>query len=461
MNKYIEIGLMKLEKKYIWLIYFSFLLLLSFFYSDDGGEYGSIFVGINDILNSKYFGDPKYHLTAALDIANNGWIGVNNDWIFNLWPPGFAFLEAVIIKIFGENVPLILILQLIISAIFAIICTLLFYILNKRINVFFALILPLIFFIFPVFRIFLLGQFSVSFGEPFSIAFFILFILFAVQSLDQKNSIKYAVLAGLFLGLSTYFRSYFGTIQAFLSILGLVLMLYVLMINFFKNSKNIEYKVFIRNIFLIVFVSNLIMLPWRIYHLKYQNSLKWVFTGDLMIQNQLRSSDSFLNGGEWLLIGGANTACRVDKAICDKVDEDSKKLVIKTWITNPVEWYNIKFEIIDEYWFSEIKNWTKPKVYENVDFNKIFNFIVLIIIIISILYLFINKNSKTNDNLLLIWIYFSLILSYMAIFTFAHFEVRYFYFPKIIAIYILILIFVQYKKNNKNEIIKQRGDILG
>jgi hypothetical protein len=155
-----------------------------------------------------------------------------------------------------------------------------------------------------------------------------------------------------------------------------------------------------------------VMLPWRIYHLKYQNSLKWVFTGDLMIQNQLRSSDSFLNGGEWLLIGGANTACRVDKVICDKVDEDSKKLVIKTWITNPVEWYNIKFEIIDEYWFSEIKNWTKPKVYENVDFNKIFNFIVLIIIIISILYLLINKNSKTNDNLLLIWIYFSLILSY-------------------------------------------------
>ncbi len=445
---------------FLFFLYFLFFILISLFFSNLGGEYGHIFLSPDAILYNKYFGDPKYHLTAALDIANNGWIGVNNDWIFNLWPPGFAVLEAAIIKIFGQNVPLIFILQLVISGLFATVSLLLFSFLIKKFNVYIAFIIPLLIYYIPVLKVFLLGQFSVSFGEPFSIAFFILFILLAIKSLDEDNPIKYSILAGLFLGLSTYFRSYFETIQVLLSISAFILILFILVINFFKNAKNVEYNKFIKILFLIVFISNLIMLPWRLYHLKYQNSLKWVFTADLMFQNQLRSSNSFLNGAEWLLIGGANTACRVNQDTCGKVDENSKKLVIKTWINNPIKWYSLKFEIIDEYWFSDIKDWTKPKTYADVDLNRIFNYIVLLVIIISVLYLLFNKNNKTSSNLLLSWVYISLILAYSAIFTFAHFEVRYFYFPKIIAIYILILIFVQYKKNNKNEIIKQREDIL-
>ena len=44
---------------------------------------------------------PTYFATAAIDIAENGWISSYNDWIFNLWPPGFVLLEASIIKVAG------------------------------------------------------------------------------------------------------------------------------------------------------------------------------------------------------------------------------------------------------------------------------------------------------------------------------------------------------------------------
>ena len=74
----------------IWLAYFVSLLAIAAFFSSDGGTYGSINAGVSDVLNQGRFGDPTYFLTAALDIANNGWIGSDNDWIFNLWPPGFG-----------------------------------------------------------------------------------------------------------------------------------------------------------------------------------------------------------------------------------------------------------------------------------------------------------------------------------------------------------------------------------
>lgn len=442
-------------KKYlefiIWFSYFIILLIISLFFSNSPGEYGSMFVGIESILNNKYFGDPKYLLTAALDISKNGWIGTDNDWVFNLWPPGFVIIEAALIRLFGENLPLLFLLQLIISSLFGIVCLMFFNFLKESINIYIAFLIPILIFLLPVPRFFLLGQFGISFGEPFSIAFFLLFILFAIKSLNENDTMLYSMLSGISLGLSSYFRSYFETIQLFLSISGFVLIFGIFIIILVKKIKTEKYSNFLKNLFIIICVSNLLMLPWRLYHLKYQNSMKWVFTADLMFQNQLRSSNLFLPEGEWLLLGGANTGCRVNPSICDKTDVEVKKLVVSTWINNPIKWYEIKFEIIDKYWYSEVKNWTNPSNIEDAYLYKVINTFIILLIIISIIYLIFNKYRLSINNLLLLWIYCSLILSYGVIYTFAHFEVRYFYFPKILAIYMFIILFIEYIQKKEIE----------
>ncbi|MDQ7062038.1 MAG: hypothetical protein Q9M43_13345 [Sulfurimonas sp.] len=437
---------------YIWFIYFVSIFLMAIFFSNGIGKIGSIFSGIVDLLNNGRYGDPKYFLTAAIDIAENGWITPRNDWIFNLWPPGFAILESSLIFLFGKDLPLILFLQILSSILYASILLMIFNLFKEKINTFYAFLLPLTIFMLPISRDFLLGQIGVSFGETFSIGFFLLFLLFSIKSL-KTNLIKYAVYSGFFLGLSCYFRSYFETLQVFLTIMGIAFVLIIFGYAYFKKIKLLSFKKLLISIATILIVSNLLMLPWRVYHQVNQNMIKWVGTADLMFQNQLRTSDSFVGGAEWLLIGGANTACRVDVDVCNQT-EDVKKLVIKTWLFNPLEWYRIKFEIIDEYWFANRGSWTSPSKIKAPIMNKFADGLILIFIIISIGYLMINKNKFSKNNLLIAWIYLSLLLSYAAIYTFAHFEVRYFYFPKILSIVIFLIIISETKliNNKKKEI---------
>ena len=364
---------------------------------------------------------------------------------------GHRVLEAVIIRLFGESAPLIFILQMCASVLFASVSFFLFGLIKKQINVFIAFILPLLIFLLPVPRVFLLGQYGVSFGETFSIGLFLLFILLSIKSL-KDDSIKYGVLSALMLGLSTYFRSYFETIQVFLSITGVTIIMLIMVMVILNRLKYADFKRILRNIFIIIFVSNLIMLPWRMYHLHYQNSLKWVDTANLMFQTQIRSSDSFVGDSGWLLKGGANTACRVEPSICDSKTSEVKELVIHTWFTHPIKWYAIKFEIINEYWFSDITKWTKPSKNPEMFVFRILDYILFLFIVFIGIFLLSKKRCKhPSAGVVFSWIYSSLILSYSAILTFAHFEVRYFYFPKIVTIYIFMILFF--------ECINQKGEL--
>ena len=218
--------IIKVESRYIiGAIYFSIVIVIALLIKDITFLYSNeMFLSVTELKNSNGYCDPKTFISTALEIVEDGWITTKNQWVFNLWPPGFILLESFIIKLFGPDVPILFILQILLSVLFSIVLTLLYQLISKYLNIYVSFLLPLILFLFPVSRAFLLEPLGVSFGESFSIGFFLLFIILSLFALIN-NSWKNALIAGFFLGLSAYFRSSFGAVLISISIFGILIIL--------------------------------------------------------------------------------------------------------------------------------------------------------------------------------------------------------------------------------------------
>ena len=73
-------------------------------------------------------------------------------------------------------------------------------------------------------------------------------------------------------------------------------------------------------------------------------------------------------------------------------------------------------------------------------------------------YFFLDRKMRSDKvTVLFAWFNLSLLSVYSVIFTIAHFEVRYFYFPKIVIIYLFLIIGTIYIKNKFN-VIKEKKE---
>ena len=273
----------------IWIIYLSILLVISFFVRDISNQY-EIYYTIDEIIKSSQLGDPVSFLTGAVDVSKNGWFTPANQWLINLWPPAFMLLEGYIIKLFGNDVYIIIVLQILASLIFSFVLIMLYSSLSKNINTLIAFFIPLILFTFPVSRVFLLEPTGILLGESFSIGFFLLFFLFMLKSYTCQ-SIGYSIIAGLFLGLSAYFRSQFETILVIITLVGtLYLVFNIFKYKFLSSHKKFDSRI-IRILFYIILIANITTFPWRIYNYIHNDRISWVATTSLTYSNLVRTSD--------------------------------------------------------------------------------------------------------------------------------------------------------------------------
>lgn len=434
-------------------IYFLILLGIAFWIRDLPNQPNAFKTTIRQLIEQSTMGDPASFATAAIDIAKNGWISSANDWIFNLWPPGFMLLEAVILATLGPNVPIILVLQVLAAGLFSTVLVLLYGILRTRVANIFAVSLPLLIFTFPVARVFLLQPTGISLGESFAVGFFLLFIFLALHA-KMINSISYGVCAGLCLALSAYFRSQFEFILLVLTGWGVLLGIGVYL-NELRNRSNSPFvKSSVKTIAVVLLVAHAATMPWRAYHWTYQDKPYWVATASVMIKNSVMSS-AYLEkvGAGWIVEGGGNLVCRIDSATCgDTIN--AKNLFITTFLKNPLEWLSLKISLIGKYWFSSIQNWTAVE-FKSTLIDFFINGFLLAGLVVTIILLGSRGLRSGGAWVLLAWINISLFSAYGLIFTFAHFETRYFYFPKIAIIIMLLISLSQYSrlsdKNNDKE----------
>lgn len=430
--------LYKRESLWAGVIYFLILLSAALWVRDVPNQLDAFSLTLRELIKESTMNDPASFATAAIDIAENGWISSENDWIFNLWPPGFILLEALIVRLMGPEAPVILILQLLAAILFSAVLLLLADLLKGLVNNKVGYLLPLLIFAFPVSRVFLLQPTSISLGEGFSIGFFMLSILLAYRSVEKKSFLN-AIYAGLFLALSAYFRSQFEIIL--LALTGWwVLLAIIYIIGFLRKtiySPNLKSTV--KTIGILLLTAHAATVPWRAYHWINQGSPNWVQTSRLIFENSVMTSDYLESvGGRFVVAGAGNLVCRIDPAACGD-RENAKRLFFKTFINHPLEWYQLKFDAIGKYWFSSVGNWGNVATKAS-RMDVIVNAFLLLMIVVAAVLLAMRKIRDHASWILLVWFNGSLLSAYALIFSLAHFEVRYFYFPKIAGILMLIIV---------------------
>lgn len=439
----------KRESFCVGVVYFLILLCIALWVRDIPNQPDAFNLTIQQLIKTSSMGDPASFATAAIDIAENGWISSANNWIFNLWPPGFVLLEAFILKVMGPEVPVVLVLQILAALLFSVVLTLLYDFLRARVKNKVAFGLPLLIFAFPVSRVFLLEPTGITLGESFSIGFFLISILLAIRSVIMQSSLQYAVYAGFCLALSAYFRSQFELILLALTFWGIVLFIALLFTRLRKFVDPNLLKSSLKTIGVMLLAAHAATVPWRIYHWVNHGGPHWVYTSSVTFGNSVMTSEYLesVNGG-FVVAGGGNLVCRIDPTTCgDKAN--AKQLFIKTFIENPVEWYSLKLDVIGEYWFSSVKNWSSvyaPSTWLDV----VTNGILLISLIILVALLFTRKVMSHASWPLLLWFNASLFSTYLLIITVQQFEARYFYFPKIAGLTMLLILGPLYWRPTKS-----------
>ena len=148
------------------------------------------------------------------------------------------------------------------------------------------------------------------------------------------------------------------------------------------------------------------------------------------------------SGGTFIFHGGGNLVCRIDAGACGDT-ANAKNLFIKTFIDHPVQWYSLKFAVIGAYWFTSLKDFgeinNKPTTVDMV-----MNGLLLFTLIVLVALLFSRRVRSHGPFILLMWFNAAFFSAYLLIFTLVHFEVRYFYFPKIAGIFMALIVVCQY-----------------
>ncbi|MDC0598495.1 hypothetical protein OAP18_01430 [Gammaproteobacteria bacterium] len=432
--------------------YFLILLNIGLWVRDIPDQPDPFSATLQEVIATSPMGDPKSFATAAIDIAENGWISTPNDWIFNLWPPGFVLLEASIIKVLGPEAPVILVLQIFAALLFSIVLTLLYSLLSENMNRKIAFFLPLVIFAFPVSRVFLLEPTGLTLGESFSIGFFLTGILLILRAVRHK-AICYAFGAGICLALAAYFRSQFEIILHGMTGWGLLLILAIITTKLSRYRNVIDTKLagrIITTMFITLLIAHIATIPWRYYHWTFQGSSKWVHTSSVTFGNAVQTTEYLEGaGGGFVVAGGGNLVCRIDPTTCEDF-ENAQALFLKTLLQHPVQWYSMKLDVIGKYWFSSVENWSSVSI-EATWIDIIINGVLLVVMMALLYLLFTRKCIVDRSWILLFWINASLFSTYFLIFTVQQFEVRYFYFPKIAGMVMLLILASLYWPQKKED----------
>jgi len=418
----------------VFLCYFLILAAYASYMSHPAGQIDAFATTARDLL--KFLpSDPGSFMTGAMNIADKGWISPENNWITSFWPPGFLLVEAGLIKLIGLDTPyFVYTIQLLACAAWAGVLSKLNNVLRTFVATPLAWLLPLLLFAPSVARSFLLEPGRVIYGETFSIAFFFLGVLCALQACAVTQPRKLAIAAGVSIGLAAYFRSQFE-----LFVLGLTFWLLVAWLWSLVRAKHRPAKSRWMGIALTVVISaHVVMAPWRIYHQLTMGSPKWVYTETLSFSTSVMSREHLLSqGGEFIVEGGGGLTCRIDPTTCGRLEE-APHLFVRTLLTHPLEWHAIKFGIIGNYFYASQQDMGRAVTPATV-WDTVTNIFFLIAIIVALLAGIVLARRRSMYAPVLNWTNATIVSAYYLIFMVHQYEVRYFYFGKLYATLIALI----------------------
>ena len=378
------------------------------------------------------FSDSTSFTSVALDLYNNKQFTPPSEWIIHLWPPGFMVLEALVLLVFGINVPFILVLDLLVAISMAILFALgRAYLLSINPDERLSLI-PLVLLLFPLPRMFLLEPLSLILGEGFAIIFFLISLLLTLFAARSK-SIPVAVLAGLALAWSAYLRSQFEALVVVLTAVAICIAA-VLIVRAVWARKPTDFRQ-IRAIAIALLVAHVAMLPWRIHNFEDFHSTSWICCESLRYSNAGKTNKQLNdeNAG-WLVVGEANIACNLEPSYCGSSDSGAYYRVFRE---HAGEWVLSKLLLAPSYWFSDLGSYASPAT-DNSPLDFLANAFYLACVFATFPLIWYIR--RRPDAQIFFWFSASFYAAFLVIFTLIQFETRYFYAMKIVALFSVALL---------------------
>jgi hypothetical protein len=421
----------------VWLLYFLGVVALALAvpYGAEQAAWTSSTTEFLQALKRNPYGDPGSFLTGALDVARHGWFTAPNYWIVHLWPPGFMLLEGAAIRLLGEEGPFLVVLLLASAALCATWMLLLRRHLLQSWPSLAATLAPALPFAFPLTGLFLLSPLGLSFGETFSISFFIIGYLLVVRALARESKAD-AVLAGLALAAAAYFRSQFELIIVFLTLVAVTGLVLIGVAYAWRRVKLVPTAT-LATVAITLVTAHLAMAPWRIHNVRDAGQLAWVQTSSLIAVNSLATEQTLLAGRAYFVIeGGGHLACKLEPSYCGQTES---RYFYKAFFGHPVEWVGEKLQRLPRYWLAPPHPRTLSRPIVAPTGIEIFaNLALLACIVASAVRLW--QLRRTRVFALQLWFQLSLYACLAGVYTLAHLEARYFYLPKIFGVVTLLLL---------------------
>ena len=360
--------------------------------------------------------------------------------VLDLWPPGLPFLYALLLSGIGSNF-----FPLKMALLGAFFYGFSGFTLSRAVEFagpYSGLVLKLLFILPLIYSSFANVLFSgIGIYSSDFYCFCLLTVLFSLIIERQKNLIKLTVLA-LVISSLIYLRSYYYIIFTIYFFIFLLVFIFIYFINYIYkfNLANILIAYFNQPIFKLAYVFSvvwLLLLPWKIFYIDGNSkNFSWTAT-DQAWSAQWRDdypSDTFLVG--------INTACLVEKVLCDQLSKFQpfgnspsgnwsppelgakfyKNLSLVTFFNNPVSWYNYKLGVLNSLWFDGVKFINNDNI-----LSYILSLLILIFCILSpiIIYIILMKNKNFNNIGGIYFLYIIFLVGNLIVFTFIHYEPRY------------------------------------
>ncbi|ANN69102.1 hypothetical protein [Bordetella bronchialis] len=378
--------------------------------------------------------DPATFASMAIDYFRLGHIGEANRFAATLWPPGFVFLEAGILKLFGWDAPLPFILQILACALLAVTLACQRELFRLYVNERAAAILPFVIFVFPIARAFLLEPLGVVYGETYSVSLFVLACTLVVLAY-QNGSTWMAIAAGVALGGAAYFRSQYELIVLAMTGCAIPVLLWAMMraLRSRQDAQRSEYRTVVKVVLGAIVAAHVVMLPWRLHNYTLGFGPTWVQTSQIVIKNSLTSERELRSiGGAFVISGGGHLACKFEPSYCGKSD---KKLFYRAFFHHLGDWYKAKISLLPVFW-SPYWNTSSADGFAIREMVADTIFVICLLLIVPLMV----ASRRAKGWLMVVWPAVSFYGAFFVIFSLVHFETRYFYLIKLFSFTLVVIL---------------------
>ncbi|MFT4285227.1 MAG: hypothetical protein QM598_10390 [Protaetiibacter sp.] len=342
------------------------LVCLILFFSGVNATHGLVTLLLSPERMVEIYGgaDAGSYLGAALNLIANGRITPEFEWIYNLWPPGMVWLDALLVRF--SPLPFGVSLALVTAGAWAVALSLLVYpfVARRRALLVVALVELLILATSP-FQSWMYDE-GLLYADGFAAAFLVIALAVTVARSAAGGPVRLHVrdglLAGIALAGTVYFRASNNLVPIVFLAVGAVLLAVVLVRRVRKHPAGglLPQALLVATAAAAAFV---LLAPYSALVYQKHDRIQFVQTENLVYDHAWHRADD-PDRPQWISDAGASLGCELDEETCERFEEERdagetpapeelRDALIGAILAHPGEWVVHRVGVVLRQWFGD------------------------------------------------------------------------------------------------------------